>query len=131
VDIPGSNPATPYRRDIRVPGRQNSDGLCKSLDRPRDEDDRIARQHEFIGELDDSLISLILRRMKAMQDLEGLRRAVGAPRVELSRENEVLRHYYSALGRSGTSLALALFELSRADALRTPETSGSERPGRR
>ncbi|WP_416981247.1 chorismate mutase [Streptomyces sp. T028] len=74
-------------------------------------DERIVKQHAHIEEMDRSLIDLILRRTEAAAELASLCRDLGAPGVDLSRENAVLRLYHSALGRSGTSLALLLLGL--------------------
>ncbi|MGY5045578.1 chorismate mutase [Streptomyces sp. 900105755] len=84
------------------------------MSRVRAGDERIAKQHEYIGELDRSLIGLIQQRTEAAAELASLSRDLGAPGVDLSRENAVLRLYHSALGRSGTSLALLLLGLGRA-----------------
>ncbi|WP_330332088.1 chorismate mutase [Streptomyces sp. NBC_00536] len=45
--------------------------------------------------------------------IQDARIAAGGRRVHLSRENEVLSHWSSALGKSGTALAMTLLELSR------------------
>ncbi|MFJ6086856.1 chorismate mutase [Streptomyces sp. NPDC092369] len=77
--------------------------------------ERVAEQHDYIGELDRSLIDLVVRRSEAAAELASLRRRLGSPSAELARENAVLRLYHSALGRSGTSLALLLLGLGRPE----------------
>lgn len=78
-------------------------------------DEQVAQQHDYIGELDRSLIDLVVRRSEAAAELASLCRRLGSPGVELARENAVLRLYHSALGRSGTSLALLLLGLGRPE----------------
>ncbi|MFJ7206369.1 chorismate mutase [Streptomyces sp. NPDC098789] len=73
----------------------------------------IADSRERIDALDDRIIGLIQERMAVSAVIQDARIAAGGRRVHLSRENEVLSHWSSALGKSGTSLALTLLELSR------------------
>ncbi|QUC63364.1 chorismate mutase [Streptomyces sp. A2-16] len=89
----------------------------------RSAEERVTRQHEYIGELDRSLIDLVVRRSEAAAELASLSRRLGSPGVELARENAVLRLYHSALGRPGTSLALLLLGLGR----REPLPAGEEK----
>ncbi|WP_406464659.1 chorismate mutase [Streptomyces sp. NBC_01622] len=81
----------------------------------RSADERVAQQYDYIGELDRSLIDLVVRRSEAAAELTSLCRRLGSPGVELARENAVLRLYHSALGRPGTSLALLLLGLGRPE----------------
>ncbi|MES9512017.1 MULTISPECIES: chorismate mutase [unclassified Streptomyces] len=76
---------------------------------------RIARGRERLGALDTELIHLIRTRARAAHELEELRRKAGGPRTDLTGENAMLRGYHGALGRRGTSIALLLLELGRAE----------------
>ncbi|WP_051967461.1 chorismate mutase family protein [Kitasatospora mediocidica] len=89
-------------------------------------DARIAQQHERLGELDRSIISLIERRSRVAQDLDGLCRGAHVPGVDLSKENEMLRRYHAVLGRPGTSIALLMLELGRPDVRLTPAPTQAE-----
>ncbi|MET9422329.1 chorismate mutase [Streptomyces sp. NPDC006540] len=79
----------------------------------RDMDALAEDGHRTVAELDESIIDLVRRRTALCRELTALRRAAGAPAIELSRENAVLRRYREALGREGTSLAMLLIELER------------------
>ncbi|HMC71765.1 MAG TPA: chorismate mutase [Mycobacteriales bacterium] len=63
--------------------------------------------------IDEQIRSLVLARRQVSQQVQQLRRAAGGPRIEHSRENEILARYSAALGRPGVSLALAVLELCR------------------
>ncbi|MFI1467720.1 chorismate mutase [Streptomyces wuyuanensis] len=64
--------------------------------------------HSRIASIDSAIIDLLHQRRGAMAELADLRRAGRAPRVQLARENEVVRRYSEELGDSGTRLALLL-----------------------
>ncbi|ANZ16801.1 chorismate mutase [Streptomyces noursei] len=66
-----------------------------------------------IDDLDGRIIGLIQERMAVSAVIQRERIASGGPRLNLSREMEVLAHYSDQLGRSGTALAMTLLELSR------------------
>jgi chorismate mutase len=63
--------------------------------------------------IDEQIRQLVLARRQVSQQVQQLRRAAGGPRIEHSRENEILASYSAALGRPGVSLALAVLELCR------------------
>ena len=63
--------------------------------------------------IDEQIRALVLTRRQVSQQVQQLRRAAGGPRIEHSRENEILARYSAALGRPGVSLALAVLELCR------------------
>lgn len=75
--------------------------------------DVITGARERIDTLDDRIIGLVQERMAVSAVIQRERIASGGRRVNLSREMEVLSHYRGALGRSGTTLAMTLLELSR------------------
>ena len=73
----------------------------------------IGGARERIDALDDRIIGLIQERMAVSAVIQRERIGSGGRRVNLSRENEILGHWSSALGKPGTTLALALLELCR------------------
>ncbi|MEU6522077.1 chorismate mutase [Streptomyces sp. NPDC046924] len=75
--------------------------------------DVITGARERIDALDDRIIGLVQERMAVSAVIQRERIASGGRRVNLSREMEILSHYREALGKSGTTLAMTLLELSR------------------
>ncbi|MBL3665464.1 chorismate mutase [Streptomyces sp. M2CJ-2] len=75
--------------------------------------DVITGARERINALDDRIIGLVQERMAVSAVIQRERIASGGRRVNLSREMEILSHYRDALGKSGTTLAMTLLELSR------------------
>lgn len=73
----------------------------------------ISASRARIDALDDRIIGLVQERMAVSAVVQETRLAAGGPRVNLSREMEVLGHYRDALGKPGTALAMALLELCR------------------
>jgi len=73
----------------------------------------VASGREQLDAIDEQIRALVLQRRQVSQQVQQLRRAAGGPRIEHSRENEILARYSAALGRPGVSLALAVLELCR------------------
>ena len=73
----------------------------------------VAAGRAQLDAIDEQIRSLVLARRQVSQQVQQLRRAAGGPRIEHSRENEILARYSAALGRPGVSLALAVLELCR------------------
>jgi len=63
--------------------------------------------------IDEQIRDLVHARREVSQQVQQLRRAVGGPRIEHARENEILARYGDALGRPGVALALAVLEICR------------------
>lgn len=66
-----------------------------------------------IDAIDAELIELIARRGAVSAEIQASRISAGGRRLDLSRETEVIGRYTRALGRPGTSVAMALLELGR------------------
>jgi chorismate mutase len=75
----------------------------------------VAAGRAQLDDIDEQIRSLVLARRQVSQQVQQLRRAAGGPRIEHSRENEILTRYSAALGRPGVSLALAVLELCRGE----------------
>ena len=75
----------------------------------------VATGRAQLDAIDEQIRSLVLTRRQVSQQVQQLRRAAGGPRIEHSRENEILTRYSAALGRPGVSLALAVLELCRGE----------------
>lgn len=73
----------------------------------------VATGRAQLDAIDEQIRALVLTRRQVSQQVQQLRRAAGGPRIEHSRENEILARYSAALGRPGVSLALAVLELCR------------------
>lgn len=73
----------------------------------------VAAGRDRIDELDAELVRLIAERAAVSAQVQAARRAAGGPRIVQSRENEVVGRWHSALGRPGSTIALALLELGR------------------
>jgi chorismate mutase len=73
----------------------------------------VGRAH--LDAIDEQIRALVLARRAVSHQVQQLRRAAGGPRIEHSRENEILARYSAALGRPGVSLALAVLELCRGE----------------
>ena len=63
--------------------------------------------------IDAQLRDLVRARRQISQQVQRLRREAGGPRIEHSRENQILNGYGDELGRAGVSLALAVLEICR------------------
>lgn len=73
----------------------------------------VASGRARLDAIDEQIRDLVQARRRVSQQVQQLRRAAGGPRIEHSRENEILNRYSEALGRPGVSLALAVLELCR------------------
>jgi len=63
--------------------------------------------------IDAELRELVRARREVSQQVQRLRRDAGGPRIEHSRENQILNAYGDELGRAGVGLALAVLEICR------------------
>ena len=63
--------------------------------------------------IDAELRDLVRARREISQQVQRLRRDAGGPRIEHSRENQILNAYGDELGRAGVGLALAVLEICR------------------
>jgi len=63
--------------------------------------------------IDAELRELVRARREISQQVQRLRRDAGGPRIEHSRENQILNAYGDELGRAGVGLALAVLEICR------------------
>ena len=73
----------------------------------------VATGRAQLDAIDEQIRQLVLARRQVSQQVQQLRRAAGGPRIEHSRENEILSRYSAALGKPGVTLALAVLELCR------------------
>jgi chorismate mutase len=73
----------------------------------------VAAGRAQLDAIDEQIRALVIARRQVSHQVQQLRRAAGGPRIEHSRENEILARYSDALGRPGVSLALAVLELCR------------------
>ncbi|WP_374225301.1 chorismate mutase [Micromonospora sp. C95] len=74
---------------------------------------RIAEIRVRIDEIDRALIELWQERATLSQEVGATRMASGGTRLVLSREQEILERFRSALGADGTQLALLLLRAGR------------------
>jgi chorismate mutase len=75
--------------------------------------DGVRTGRQRIDDLDARIIALISERMGTAAEIQASRIAEGGRRVDLKRETEIIGRYRAALGRPGTSVAMALLELCR------------------
>ncbi|MFE0044152.1 chorismate mutase [Streptomyces albireticuli] len=75
--------------------------------------DAITGARQRIDDLDGRIIGLVQERMAVSAVIQRERIGSGGPRVNLSREMEILNHYSEQLGKPGTALAMTLLELCR------------------
>jgi chorismate mutase len=73
----------------------------------------IAELRARIDEIDTSLIQLWQERARISQEVGATRVAAGGTRLALSREQEILNRFRTALGADGTPLALLLLRAGR------------------
>ncbi|WKX69491.1 chorismate mutase [Streptomyces sp. XD-27] len=76
---------------------------------------RMAERKARLASLDQEIIDLVRERGAVVEQLRTLRRLAGLREFQLADENEVLSRYQEALGRPGTSIALELLALARAE----------------
>jgi chorismate mutase len=90
------------------------------LDRDSDSDapapGGVLSGRERIDALDAQIAELVLHRIEVSRQIQASRIAEGGRRVDLRRETEIIGRYCAALGRPGTTIAMALLELGRGRA---------------
>lgn len=74
---------------------------------------QIANIRQRIDEIDGTLIDLWQERARLSQQVGVTRMASGGTRLVLSREQEILERFRSALGADGTQVALLLLRAGR------------------
>lgn len=73
----------------------------------------IAGARGRIDDLDRRIIELVEERMAVSAEVQRARIASGGRRLSLNREMEIITRYREALGKPGTTVAMALLELCR------------------
>jgi chorismate mutase len=76
-------------------------------------DARIGELRQEIDACDAEIIELVQRRLAISREIGTLRAASGGTRLSLSREQQVLSRFRSALGPDGASLGLMLLRQGR------------------
>lgn len=79
-----------------------------SLKRNDADADRTPDGRERLDQLDRQITRLLQERIELSAQVQALRLAEGGRSIDIGRENEVIKHYSSTLGRPGTVLAMAL-----------------------
>ena len=74
---------------------------------------RIGELRSEIDACDTQLIDLLRRRLEVSQEIGALRAASGGTRLSLSREQQVLARFRSALGPDGATLGMLLLRQGR------------------
>ena len=80
---------------------------------PADSPDPIVDLRTQIDDCDDAIIELLNRRLTISREIGALRAAAGGPRLSLSREQQILAKFRSALGPDGTALGMLLLRQGR------------------
>ncbi|MGY1737716.1 MULTISPECIES: chorismate mutase [unclassified Geodermatophilus] len=80
---------------------------------PTDADTRIAELRGEIDACDAELIALVQRRLAVSQQIGELRRSTGGTRLSLSREQQVIDRFRTALGPDGAALGMLLLRQGR------------------
>ncbi|MGY1832571.1 chorismate mutase [Geodermatophilus sp. SYSU D01180] len=80
---------------------------------PTDADTRIAELRGEIDACDAELIALVQRRLAVSQEIGELRRSTGGTRLSLSREQQVIDRFRTALGPDGAALGMLLLRQGR------------------
>jgi chorismate mutase len=75
--------------------------------------DRIGELRAEIDACDAQIIELVQRRLAISRQIASLRKASGGTRLSLSREQQVLSRFQSALGPDGASLGMMLLRQGR------------------
>jgi chorismate mutase len=76
-------------------------------------DEHIGELRRRIDEIDETLIQLWLERAAISHEVGATRVAAGGTRLVLSREQEILSRFRSALGQDGTALAMLILRAGR------------------
>jgi len=74
---------------------------------------RIGELRSSIDACDAAIIELVQRRLAISQEIGAIRSASGGTRLSLSREQQVLSRFRSALGPDGAALGLMLLRQGR------------------
>ncbi|MGY1825563.1 MULTISPECIES: chorismate mutase [unclassified Blastococcus] len=80
---------------------------------PADPADRIGTLRGAIDACDAEIIELVRRRLEISQEIGALRAASGGTRLSLSREQQVLSRFRTALGPDGAALGMVLLRQGR------------------
>jgi chorismate mutase len=75
--------------------------------------ERIGELRTEIDACDAAIIELVQRRLAISQEIGALRAATGGTRLSLSREQQVLARFRTALGPDGASLGMMLLRQGR------------------
>jgi chorismate mutase len=75
--------------------------------------ERIAELRAEIDACDAAIIELVQQRLAVSQQIGALRSASGGTRLNLSREQQVLDRFRTALGPDGTTLGMMLLRQGR------------------
>lgn len=80
-----------------------------------EEKDRITIRlfRERIDELDAQIAALVNERITFSRGVQEIKLRLGEPRLQLQREQEVLRHYADVLGRAGQQIAHTILAVAR------------------
>jgi len=76
-------------------------------------DERIAELRRRIDDCDAEIIALVQRRLAVSREIGELRRSAGGTRLSLSREQQVLARFQTALGPDGAALGMMLLRQGR------------------
>ncbi len=76
-------------------------------------EDPIATHRARIDELDAEILRLLAERRDVSRQIQQTRLAGGGPRIQHSREMQIIGRYADAFGRPGTSLAMTVLEICR------------------
>ena len=80
---------------------------------PADPAERIGALRSAIDACDAEIIELVRRRLRISQEIGALRAASGGTRLSLSREQQILSRFRSALGPDGAALGMVLLRQGR------------------
>jgi chorismate mutase len=75
--------------------------------------ERIGELRAAIDACDADIIALVQRRLAISQEIGALRSASGGTRLNLSREQQILARFRTALGDDGAALAMLLLRQGR------------------
>ncbi len=74
---------------------------------------RIGELRDEIDACDAEIIALVQRRLAISQQIGNVRAASGGTRLNLSREQQILSRFRTALGRDGAALGMLLLRQGR------------------
>jgi chorismate mutase len=78
-----------------------------------DPGDRIDQLRGAIDACDAEIIALVRRRLEFSQEIGSVRASIGGTRLNLSREQQILSRFRTALGRDGAALGMLLLRQGR------------------